>query len=59
MAIVTVGIDLTKNVSAVHGGVDETDKPAPVTSRPAQADCQTLTVSYGPEGMFKRTPLGP
>lgn len=29
MAIVTVGIDLAKNVFAVHG-VDETGKPSPV-----------------------------
>ena len=29
MAIVTVGIDLAKNVFAVHG-VDESGKPAPV-----------------------------
>jgi hypothetical protein len=61
MAIVTVGIDLAKNVFAVHG-VDENDKPVldrPEVTRakllqliciaamlqPGQADCRRPTMS--------------
>lgn len=36
MAIVTVGIDLAKNVFAVHG-MDESGKPVPVSPEVARA----------------------
>jgi transposase len=47
MAIVTVGIDLAKNVFAVHG-VDETGKPALVRSEVPRAKLLELIANLPP-----------
>lgn len=55
MAIVTVGIDLAKNVFAVHG-VDERGKPALVCPQVARAKLLELVAKLPPclIGMEKR-----
>jgi transposase len=62
MVIVTVGIDLAKNVFAVYG-VDETGKPAMVRPEVARAKLLELIVNLPPMpdwhgSLFWDSPLG-
>ncbi len=59
MAIVTVGIDLAKNVFAVHG-VDETGKPVLVRPEVLRAKLLELIANlpHRHGSVFRRAPLG-